>query len=223
MVVLRNETNTRVRLYEALLDEEEGKLPFDREDLLNPDFVRKVPDTGSEGVDGEDMDTGYGFLLRNLLPCVIGVKNWHSKCAKDKLSVYATESDEAFCLFYIANSFDTWVKTWEKRRLNRGGPEYKERADQIKIPHPKFTSFHGHVNKRDQSLGWNDEGVAMWNVYMDAVSEARENDDGAFDRWFLENQQNIDGAALNGRGNGKSTAGKRKRKLHMGDFGAGDM
>lgn len=104
----------------------------------------------------KDPDT-HTWLLDNIAPLIVGVKNYRTQCKIELPAVWLTPSSEAFALLCLENYYGSVVDT----TLNRD-PTQK----------PKWTA-EGIRAKRNQ--GWKKEAIDTFDDYCKQVREDREN------------------------------------------------
>ena len=144
------------------------KPPFTKEDMLN---IR------SGGPDG-----AYGFVCRELLPCVVGAVRWR-KCVRWKrISKFVPMTDEAFCLFCIENSYDHWVSAFMYKMAKDEGKD----VSNMQVEKPLYTVGVGR--KARKYAGWRKKGRKRWNQICKEVLKSRE-ENTEFDEEFLKAYQ----------------------------------
>ncbi len=127
----------------------------------------------------ENSEGAYGLFYEHVLSHVVGRDVWKRRSSTHTVGQIATISDEAFALFLLENSWDTWVKlATDKEPTN--------------VPSPKY-STRGPGTKKFQ--GWSETGIVRFNELFDDVEEDRENDKGGFDEKF----KNAKRAAIMGK------------------------
>ena len=122
----------------------------------------------------------YTWFCEKLLRCVVGTRAWDKACAHERLSSYATITDEAFALLVFENNFSRWVDMYNKGNSKTSDVQ------------PKWTNG-GKSAKNGRSKmcgGWDVDGIKRYNTLFCKVEKDRE-DNPAFEDAFLKRMQSI--------------------------------
>ena len=105
----------------------------------------------------------FAQFCENILPCVVGRKFWDKRVASICVSEIATDTDEAWALLVMENSWDTWK---EQAFLETG----KYEKGQEREP----TKWTNTSSRASRSEGWGEAGIKRFNQIAGDVIKNRE-------------------------------------------------
>ena len=117
----------------------------------------------------------YMHLCTNYMPCVVGKKNWDDQSRDEPMSEIADESDEAFLLLVIENSYLVWkqLAKYPKGTLPEG---------EAKRNLPLYTGTPAGSGRNE---GWGDTGTKRFNALCRRVEKDRAEHGEQFDREYI--------------------------------------
>ena len=121
----------------------------------------------------EDRNGAYTVFCEHVLSHVVGRDIWKRLSHNRVIGDISTVSDEAFALFLLENGWDVW------KALADGGTGHKR----AQLPTTKY-SLRGPGTKKFQ--GWTEQGITRFNELFDKVKENRLNDEGVFEKDFMQ-------------------------------------
>ena len=120
----------------------------------------------------------YMHLCTNYLPCVVGKKQWDDASRDGPMSEIADETDEAFLLLVLENSWLVWKQLAEYPKGEL--PLQKDRML------PKYTGTPAGSGRNE---GWGDLGTKRYNQLCKRVELDRKENGTSFDREYLLKRQ----------------------------------
>ena len=135
-------------------------------------------------------------LCTNYMPCVVGKKNWDDLSRDEPMSEIVDESDEAFLLLVLENSWLVWKQLvqYPKGQLPEG---------EAKRLLPLYTGTPAGSGRNE---GWGDAGTKRFNALCKRVEIDRLDNGEQFDREYIKKRKQ---ECVNGR----------KRKAMVDDEG----
>ena len=117
----------------------------------------------------------YMHLCTNYMPCVVGKKNWDDQSRDEPMSEIADESDEAFLLLVLENSWLVWkqLAKYPKGTLPEG---------EAKRNIPLYTGTPAGSGRNE---GWGDAGTKRFNALCRRVEKDRAENGEQFDREYI--------------------------------------
>ena len=118
----------------------------------------------------------FSQLCDHILPCVVGKKHYGKKKSVVCMSEIATETDEAWALLVLENSWEAWRQQAESPT---GIVELKDR---------KQTVWTNTSSLASRSEGWGEKGIKRFNELMRKVIKDR-HEDKTTERLYLREKQ----------------------------------
>ena len=105
-----------------------------------------------------NVNGAYSFMVKNLLPEVIGKTAWKNKSMQYKLSTFSNKLDEGFCLVCLENYWNRW---WDEA-LHKGDKNYRSSKNNL------YTCDSIGKNALENE-GWNLDGRTRFIVICNDI------------------------------------------------------
>jgi len=147
-ILVRLERETEIKARATTLRNEGEDVPTHMElpDLQDIFKMRPSQMAGAQGEDNNSIEndtTAFTFIVKHLVPAVVGKKTWNRCKCKELVSEKFTPSDEAFLYVILSNSYDLW-KSANGSKVGAG------------------TLTKDGTNKK--YCGWTKQGIKMYNI-----------------------------------------------------------
>lgn len=139
-------------------------------------------------------------FCENILPCVVGKKYWDKRVDSVCMSRVATDTDEAWALLVMENSWEAWKQL-------AGSPNGKLPEDAVR----KRTKWTNTGSQQSRSEGWGERGIGRFNELTKMVIEDREADQDTEEGYLQKKQIESDRLST------------RKRKKRVDDEDKADV
>lgn len=152
-----------------LLERGQHELPQPEDLLTGVDiFNEDRPTVSTVGVMGLRAHRCYkDVFLKELLKCVVGLKQWRSKCKAVPVSEFVDESLETFAVLVYINGYYKW-KRQHSRRLGNNAVDTVPEASNIQ----RF-NFTGEARGAASYQGWSRSGKVAYNIIIRVIEEQR--------------------------------------------------
>jgi hypothetical protein len=133
------------------IDEEEEGTESD-EDMENKEEGTQVNNDMESEEEGDHDTTAFTFVIKHLVPAILGRRTWKRHMHKELVSKSFTPSDEAFLYVILSNSYNLW-----------------KNSNGSKIGTGNLTK--DGTNKK--YCGWTKEGINFYNDMLKKVKDNR--------------------------------------------------
>ena len=127
----------------------------------------------------------YFVFFNPFLPCITGKTAWNErmKTAK-KDSDMAEDTDEAFALLLIENSYYRWEDLFDKEYHSQedGKEEEKIESDVDTLYTSSNQKYKDRAIKNGER-GWSKQGIVRFNELVDSVRKDRKKNNHFFQKW----------------------------------------
>jgi hypothetical protein len=122
----------------------------------------------------KDVNESYSFLLKVMVPCVIGRTMWKKSAHLKKVSELSGWIDEAFALIVLENYWEKW---WAIAKMD---------VNALRTIRAKWTE-EGKGTNASKHSGWTKVGLDVFSGYCNLVHEERTKNEkrSTFEDWLL--------------------------------------